>query len=66
MILEYYNYDELSTRIEIDYRKNKIRVKNYTDDLVARAFGVNDNPTLSVMRRFQKADVFLNQGIKLS
>lgn len=52
MILEYYNYDELSTRIEIDYRKNKIRVKNYTDDLVARAFGVNDNPTLSVMRRF--------------
>ena len=33
------------TLIDVDDSKQKIFVKNYVDDLMYRAFGINDEPT---------------------
>ena len=35
MVVEYYDGDKLSTRINADYVNNKVTIENYTDDLVS-------------------------------
>ncbi len=45
MILEYMDGDKLSTRIEADLKTRTVRIVNYTDKLISRAFGVVENPT---------------------
>jgi hypothetical protein len=43
--LDFYNQDVLCTKIIADYTDKKIKVENYTDNIINRAFGVNVNPT---------------------
>ena len=50
--INYYNGDKLSSVIWVDYRTNEVEVTNYTDDLVFRAFGVNETPTFDDFEDF--------------
>ena len=38
------NHDDLCTTIDIDFRHEKIKIKNYTDQIIFRAFGVVTEP----------------------
>lgn len=58
MILEYYDRDKLSTRINVDYKNETVQIENYTDDLNARAFGVNESPTFADYEAFLEERCF--------
>ena len=42
----YKHKDTLLAEIYVDYVKGTVRVVNYTDDIMDKPFGVNDNPTI--------------------
>lgn len=65
MILEYYNKDKLSTLINVDYPNKKVSIVNYTDDLVSRAFGINENPTIKDFEEFLEDRCFPRSRDKL-
>lgn len=48
--IEYFWKDKLTSIIEVD--KDRVKVTNYTDDLILTAFGVNDNPTIEDLDEF--------------
>ena len=39
MRMNFMNHDDLCTTIDIDFRHEKIKIKNYTDQIIFRAFG---------------------------
>ena len=43
--LNYMNRNKLCTTIDVDFKHEKIKIKNYTDKTPLRAFGVVENPT---------------------
>lgn len=43
--INYMDRDELCTTIDVDFKHEKIQIKNYTDNLIFRAFGVKESPT---------------------
>ena len=45
MVIKYYDGDLLGTKIYVDEKNKKIEIENYTDVLLSRAFGINENPT---------------------
>ena len=45
MVIEYYNSDTLCSKIYVDEDHKEVRVENFTDKLVFRAFGINEHPT---------------------
>lgn len=44
MRMNFMNHDELCTSIDIDFLHEKIKIKNYTDQMIFRAFGVVTEP----------------------
>lgn len=58
MVLEYYDRDKLSTTINVDYKRQKVSIVNYTDDLIARAFGINENPSFQDFEDFLESRCF--------
>ncbi|MCM1106670.1 MAG: hypothetical protein NC355_06970, partial [Blautia sp.] len=58
MVLEYYDRDKLSTKIVVDYKTQSVEIENYTDDLIARAFGINENPTFADYEYFLESRCF--------
>ena len=52
MILEYMNDDMLSTRIEVDFINNTVKIENFTDDEIDRAFGINEHPAMKDFEEF--------------
>ena len=44
MRMNFMNHDDLCTTIDIDFRHEKIKIKNYTDQIIFRAFGVVTEP----------------------
>ncbi|MCM1282297.1 MAG: hypothetical protein NC180_04475 [Muribaculaceae bacterium] len=58
MVLEYYDRDKLSTKIVVDYKTQSVKIENYTDDLIARAFGINENPTFADYEYFLESRCF--------
>ena len=44
MRMNFMNHDDLCTTIDIDFRHEKIKIKNYTDQIIFRAFGVVTDP----------------------
>lgn len=65
MILEYMCKDKLSTRIYVDYQKNIVKIENYTNDLLARAFGIKENPTITDFENFLESRCFPRTRDKL-
>lgn len=45
MILHFMDRNGLCTEIDANFQTETVRIKNYTDDNLHRAFGVNENPT---------------------
>lgn len=67
MILDYYNAEELCTKIFADETTKNISIVNYTDDLNKRAFGINNRPTWSDLETFLESRCFPHdrQALKL-
>ena len=56
--LNYMNRNELCTTIDVDIKHEKIKIKNYTDKIPLRAFGVVENPTWEDFQWFLKDRCF--------
>lgn len=46
------NETKLCTIIDVDFGEETIKIQNFTDDLLDRAFGINENPTMKDFERF--------------
>ena len=55
----------ICTVIDIDMMEQKISIKNYTNNLLYRAFGVNENPTYKDFEEFLKSRCFPETRDKL-
>ncbi len=42
--LDFMQKQKVCTKIYVDYRNKKVKIINMTDDILHRAFGVNENP----------------------
>ncbi len=56
MTLVYHN--KPCTAIDVDFLQNRIKIQNYTDDVLHRAFGANECPTWEDFRVFLKDRCF--------
>lgn len=52
MVLEFYNREQLSSIITVDYKSNSVSVENFTDDYLDRAFGIVEKPTMDDFEYF--------------
>lgn len=50
--------DDVSTRIDVDYKTNTVKIKNYTDDNINRAFGCNEHPSMKDFEEFLEERCF--------
>lgn len=44
--------DQLCTEIFVDYPNQKVSIVNHTDEILDRAFGVNENPSMEDFEAF--------------
>lgn len=51
----YKKNNELLTKITVDYKKETVKIKNYTSNNIDKAFGINDNPS------FHDFELFLEE-----
>jgi len=63
--LYYMNKQNICTIIDVDVMKQKIKIKNYTNNLIYRAFGRNENPTFKDYEDFLKSRCFPETRDKL-
>ncbi len=63
--LYYMNKQNICTIIDVDVLKQKIKIKNYTNNLMYRAFGVVENPTFKDYEDFLKSRCFPETRDKL-
>ncbi len=53
MKLNYINKDgKILTEIFVLYKENKVSIINHTDDLIDRAFGINEHPSINDFNAF--------------
>lgn len=45
LLLNYFNGDELCTKIAADFDEKKIQIENFSKNCIHTAFGVNENPS---------------------
>lgn len=48
----YMNKNKISTVIDVDFKNKKVKIQNRTNDNLARAFGVIENPTFLQFEEF--------------
>ena len=67
MILYYKNKERRTTKIEVDYRNNSVKIENYSDFPLELAFGVNKHPTMEDFEEFLESRCFprTRDGMKL-
>lgn len=65
VVLHYMNGDSLSTIIKVDYTTKKVEIENFTDDNIARAFGVNLHPTMQDFEEFLEDRCFPREGFDM-
>ncbi len=62
MKLNYYdgnnNQNRLNTVIHANYQTHVITIENYTDNLIFRAFGINEHPTWKDYEEFLESRCF--------
>lgn len=58
MILYYKNKERRTTKIEVDYRNNSVKIENYSDFPLELAFGVNKHPTMEDFEEFLESCCF--------
>lgn len=52
MRMYYMNHNDLCTIIDVDFKHEKVKIKNYTEQLLFRAFGIIENPTWNDFQHF--------------
>ncbi|MCD8098006.1 MAG: helix-turn-helix domain-containing protein [Lachnospiraceae bacterium] len=63
--LWYMYRNEACTLLDVDERRQKIRIYNYTDDLLFRAFGRTEHPTYQQYEEFMESRCFPRSRDKL-
>ena len=58
MTILYKSGDTVTTKIDVDYITNTVEIENYTDDIINRAFGINEHPTFEDYERFLESRCF--------
>lgn len=58
MRLWYLYYDEICTIIDVDERERKVKIYNYTNDYMFRAFGREEKPTFEQYEEFLESRCF--------
>ena len=62
----FYMYeDKICTLIDVDLKNQKIKIKNYVDNIMFRVFGVNENPSFNDYKEFLKSRCFPETRDKL-
>ena len=62
MVLLYKKGDIPCTKITVDYKTDTVEIENYTEDLLDRAFGIIEHPT---MKDFEDNENFLRSKARL-
>ena len=65
MRLWYYNNDSVCTIIDVDTINQKVQIKNYTNNLLFRAFGKNEHPSFDDYEEFLKSRCFPEERDKM-
>lgn len=65
MRLWYYHCDTVCTIIDVDTINQKIKIKNYTSNLIFRAFGKNESPTFDDYEKFLRSRCFPEERDKM-
>ena len=47
MVLLYKHFDKTTTKINVDYKTEKVTIENFTNDPINLAFGIVKNPTFA-------------------
>ncbi len=63
--LNYYDGDRLCTSIDVDDVHQKVKIKNYVDFYLDRAFGNNEKPTYDDYQEFLSSRCFPNTRDKM-
>jgi len=63
--LWYMYKDEVCTLIDVDERKQIVKIKNYTENKQFRAFGANENPTIEDYEEFLRSRCFSENRDKM-
>jgi len=63
--LFYMNHQMICTIIDVDLLEEKVKIKNYANNIMYRAFGKNNNPTFSDYEEFLKSRCFPETRDKL-
>ena len=58
MTLYYKNRDRITTKIDVDYKTNTVKIENYSDFPLELAFGVNEHPTIQDFEDFLESRCF--------
>ncbi|WP_026496500.1 helix-turn-helix domain-containing protein [Butyrivibrio sp. WCD3002] len=65
MRLWYYHRDTVCTIIDVDIINMRVKIKNYTDNLIFRAFGRNEHPSFSEYEDFLRSRCFPEERDKM-
>ncbi len=63
--LWYYYLNTVCTVIDVDIVNQRVRIKNYTDNLIFRAFGKNEHPSFRDYEEFLKTRCFPEERDKM-
>lgn len=63
--LWYMRENEICTVIDVDERLRKVKVHNYTNDYISRAFGKNERPTFEEYEAFLESRCFPRERDKM-
>ena len=63
--LWYYYRNTVCTIIDVDIVNQKVEIKNYTNNLLFRAFGRNEHPTFEDYEKFLKSRCFPEERDKM-
>ena len=65
MRLWYYYLNTVCTIIDVDTINQRVEIKNYTDNLIFRAFGRNEHPTFEDYEQFLRSRCFPEERDKM-
>ena len=57
--------DQIITAVSVNPLTKKVKIKNYTDDIMDRAFGVNENPTYQDVLDFFESRTFPRNRVSI-
>ncbi len=63
--LWYYHMDTVCTIIDVDSINQRVQIKNYTNNLLFRAFGRNEHPSFADYEEFLKSRCFPEERDKM-